>query len=112
MKTHRHCFALDLIDDPELIAAYKKHHEKLWPEIVQSIKDSGIIAMDIYAVGNRLFMIMEVADDFSFEAKDEADRNNPKVQEWETLMWKYQQALPGSKPNEKWRKMEHIFQLD
>src|SRR5690554_6190209 len=103
MKTHRHCFALDLINDPELIAAYKKHHEKVRPEILQSIKDSGIIAMDIYAVRNRLFMIMEVGDDFSFEAKDKADRRNPKVQEWETLMWKYQKALPGSKPNEKWR---------
>ena len=108
---NRHCFALDLINDAELISAYKKHHEKVWPEIINSIKDSGIVALDIYLVENRLFMIMEVPDNFSFEAKDHADAINTKVQEWETLMWKYQQALPTSKPNEKWRLMEHIFQL-
>ena len=107
----RHCFALDLINDDELITAYKKHHEEVWPEIIRSIKDSGVLALDIYLVDNRLFMIMEVPDDFSFEAKDQADANNPKVQEWETLMWKYQQALPTSKPDEKWRFMEHIFHL-
>lgn len=112
MKTHRHCFALDLINDAELISAYRKHHKKVWPEIVDSIRDSGIVALDIYVVDNRLFMIMDVSEDFSFEAKDVADLNNPKVQKWERLMWKYQQALPRSKPNEKWRKMEHIFQLD
>lgn len=111
MKTDRHCFALDLIDDPELISAYKKHHEKVWPEIVESIKDSGIIALDIYLVENRLFMIMEVSEGFSLEAKTQADAANKKVREWEALMWTYQQALPKSRPGEKWRLMEHIFQL-
>lgn len=111
MKTHRHCFALDLKNDDELISAYKKHHEKVWPEIIKSIKDSGIVALDIYLVENRLFMIMDVSEDFEAEAKAKADANNPKVQEWETLMWNYQKALPHSKPNEKWREMEQIFQL-
>lgn len=111
MKTNRHCFALDLINDAELISAYKKHHEKVWPEIIKSIKDSGIVALDIYLVQNRLFMIMDVSEKFSFDVKDRADANSPKVQEWETLMWKYQQALPTSKPDEKWRFMEHIFHL-
>ena len=111
MKTHRHCFALDLINDPELIMAYKKHHENVWPEIVKSIKDSGILALEIYLVENRLFMIMEVNDSFSFEKKDEMDANNLKVQEWETLMWKYQQALPTAKVGEKWLLMDQIYQL-
>lgn len=112
MKTNRHCFALDLKNDTELISAYKTHHKKVWPEIIKSIKDSGIVALDIYVVENRLFMIMETMDGFSFEKKAEADAKNSKIQEWETLMWTYQQALPTSKPNEKWRLMEHIFQLD
>lgn len=111
MKTHRHCFALDLINDAELISAYKKYHKNVWPEIEKSIKDSGILALDIYLVENRLFMIMDVSEEFSFEVKGEADANNPKVQEWESLMWKYQKALPSSKPNEKWRLMEYIYQL-
>jgi L-rhamnose mutarotase len=111
MKTHRHCFALDLINDVELISAYKKHHKNVWPEIVKSITDSGIVNLEIYLVENRLFMIMEVNDSFSFEKKDEMDANNPKVQEWETLMWKYQQALPTAKDGEKWLLMDQIYQL-
>ena len=82
----RFCLTLDLKDDPQLIAEYKRHHEHVWPEIIQSIKGSGILDMEIYLLGTRMFMIMEVSEDFSFEAKTEADRRNPKVQEWENLM--------------------------
>lgn len=111
MKTNRHCFALDLVNDAELISDYKKHHENIWPEIVKSIKDSGVVALEIYLVENRLFMIMDVDESFSFERKDEMDANNPKVQEWETLMWNYQQALPTAKKGEKWLLMDQIFKL-
>src|SRR5437667_75516 len=79
----RFCLTLDLKDDPELIAEYKRHHEHVWPEIIQSIKDSGVLDMEIYLLGTRMFMIMEVSKDFSFEAKTEADRRNPKVHEGE-----------------------------
>ena len=103
------CFALDLKDDPVLIAAYEAYHQAVWPEVLKSIKDSGILQLEIYRTGNRMFMIMETTDDFSLEAKAEADLANPKVQEWETLMWKYQQALPGARPGEKWRLMDRIF---
>ena len=108
----RYCLALDLKDDPKLIAEYKKHHEKIWPEITASIKQAGIEDLEIYLLGTRLFMIMEVNDRFSFEAKAAADRSNPKVQEWEALMWKFQQPLPQAKPGEKWLLMERIFKLE
>ena len=107
----RHCFALDLVDDINLIAEYKKYHEKIWPEITASIVDSGIEVLEIYCVGNRLFMIMEVNTSFSFEKKSKMDANNPKVQEWEALMWKYQQALPVAKSGEKWLLMDKIYEL-
>lgn len=107
----RYCFTLDLIDDDELIAAYKQYHKAIWPEIVESIKSSGINDMEIYLSGTRLFMIMETDDTFSFENKAKADLENPKVQEWETLMWNYQKALPNAKPGEKWRLMDQIFKL-
>jgi len=107
----RYCLALDLKDDNALIAEYEKYHEKVWPEILLSITESGIESMEIYRTGNRLFMIMEVNDNFSFEAKGKADASNPKVQEWEKLMWNYQQALPWAKSGEKWILMEKIFQL-
>jgi L-rhamnose mutarotase len=105
------CLTLDLKDEPQLIAEYKQYHEKIWPEITTSIRESGIEDMEIYLLGTRMFMIMEVNDDFSFDRKAEADRTNPKVQEWEQLMWKFQQALPQAKPGEKWLRMERIFKL-
>ena len=106
-----YCLALDLKDDKILIAEYEKYHRNVWPEILVSIKDAGIAHMEIYRTGNRLFMIMEANDDFSFEKKAKADAGNEKVQEWEKLMWKYQQALPGAKPGEKWVLMDKIFQI-
>jgi len=107
----RYCLALDLKNDPKLIREYEAHHRAVWPEIVESIHSSGIESMEIYRVQNRLFMIMEVNDQFSFEAKGKADAANEKVQKWEQLMWKYQEAMPGAKPGEKWMLMEKIFQL-
>lgn len=109
--SQRHCFALDLKNDPGLIAGYEKHHRAVWPAIIQSIKEAGIEDLQIYRIENRLFMIMEVNDDFSFEKKQAADAVNPEVQRWEELMWTYQQALPTAKPGEKWMKMDKIFQL-
>lgn len=106
------CLALDLKDDAQLISEYENYHIAVWPEIKKSITDSGITNMEIYRVANRLFMIMETIDNFSFEAKSKADASNKKVQEWEQLMWKYQQALPGSKEGEKWRLMQKIFSLN
>ena len=67
--------------------------------------------MQLYRFSNRLFMIMEVNGEFSFEKKGAADAGNAKVQEWEELMWKYQQAIPGTKPGEKWVLMNKIFEL-
>lgn len=107
----RYCLALDLKDDPALIAEYERYHERVWPEIERSIRESGIMVMEIYRVGSRLCMLMETNDSFSFDAKAAADSANSKVQEWETLMWTYQQALPMAKPGEKWLLMKKIFTL-
>ena len=107
----RFCFALDLKDDARLIAEYETHHKQVWPEIIASIKDSGIVALDIYKTGNRLFMIIDTTDSFSLQEKAIADNANPKVQQWEALMWKYQQALPHANAGEKWILMENIFSL-
>ncbi|HEA31547.1 MAG TPA: L-rhamnose mutarotase [Leeuwenhoekiella sp.] len=113
MMTRRFCFACDLKDQPELIAEYRMHHakENARPEITASIRDAGIVDMQIYLLANRLFMIMEVDETFDAEKKKKMDAENPKVQEWEKLMWKFQQEPPGAKPGEKWVEMERIFKL-
>ncbi len=108
----RHCLALDLIDDPLLIAEYEAYHREIWPEIRESILASGIATMSIYRAGNRLFMIMEVDDNFSFDRKAAMDEANEKVQQWEALMWKYQQAIPVAEPGQKWVLMTKIFSLE
>ena len=107
----RYCLTLDLKDDPTLIAEYEAWHQKVWPEIMESIRSAGIENMQIYRFANRLFMIMEVNKKFSFEKKSTADAGNAKVQEWEELMWNYQQAIPGVKAGEKWVLMNKIFEL-
>ncbi|WP_158825736.1 L-rhamnose mutarotase [Mucilaginibacter lacusdianchii] len=108
---NRYCFTLDLADDPALIAEYEKWHQNIWPEILQSITEAGITQMEIYRFANRLFMIMDVNDTFSFDKKAAVDAANDKVQEWEQLMWKYQRPLPQARPGEKWVLMERIFEL-
>ena len=110
--TRRYCFTLDLRNDPKLISEYKRHHKKIWPEVTKSIKDAGIVNLEIYLLGTRMFMVMEVNDKFSFEAKGKADGENPKVREWEELMWKFQQPLANAKPGEKWMLMEKIYEFE
>lgn len=107
----KYCLALDLKPDPALIAEYEAHHRAVWPEIVESIRAAGIQHLEIWRTSNRLFMILEADENFSFEKKTAMDADNQKVQAWEMLMWKYQQALPNSKPGEKWVLMEQIFGL-
>lgn len=110
----RFCLALDLKEDPDLIEAYKKCHasENFRPEIKESIKNSGILEMEIYLTGNRLFMIMEVDKGFDFSVKAKMDAENKQVQDWESFVSIFQQRLPWSKEGEKWVLMEKIFQLE
>ena len=107
----RYTLALDLKDDAALIAEYEEYHRSVWPEIKKSIADSGITDMEIYRFDNHLFMIMETDDNFSFERKAAMDNGNAKVEEWEALMWKFQQPLKNAKPGEKWVLMDRIFKL-
>ena len=107
----RYCLALDLKNDPELIANYIAYHKNVSATIKDSITNAGITVMDIYCTGNRLFMIMETVPDFDFNKKAAMDAANEKVQEWEALMGEFQQVLPWAKPGEKWVLMDQIFQL-
>ncbi len=109
METTRFCYALDLKPDPRLIAEYERYHEAVWPEIQESIRSAGIVSLEIYRTGNRLFMILEAEPDFSPDRKAALDAGNPRVQEWEALMWNYQQALPWAKTGQKWVEMKRIY---
>lgn len=107
----RYCFALDLINNKTSIQQYIAYHEEVWPEIVDSLRDSGIIDAEIYNVADRLFLLMDTNESFTLESKGKMDAENPIVQKWEKLMWTYQKSLPNAKPGEKWVLMERIFKL-
>lgn len=109
----RYCFALDLKDDAPLIAEYERYHAPggVWQDVLDGLKAAGIEGLEIYRTGNRMFMIMEVNKNFSFEKKANLDAANPKVQQWEKLMWNFQQPLPWAKEGEKWVLMKKIFEL-
>ena len=109
MKTYY--LALDLHDDEKRIAEYEAYHKNVSKEIIESITSSGIINMRLYRTGNRLFMIIDANDNFSFEEKSKMDETNPFVEVWETLMGSYQKKLPWSNHDEKWVLMNEIFNL-
>ena len=113
IKTKRYCLALDLNDDPELIAEYIHYHkpENAWTEITENMAQSGIIDMEIYHVADRLFMIMETTlgfDPSNVKLSPSGQQANDK---WEALMWKYQKPIKGAKAGEKWIAMEKIYDL-
>lgn len=105
----RRCFALDLAADPELIAEYERAHAPgaVWPGVVSHLRASGVLSMEIWRAGDRLFMICQVADDYPRPVEVPAD-----AERWEELMWRFQRPLPGSAEGEKWVPMRRIFGLD
>jgi L-rhamnose mutarotase len=106
------CLACDLKDDEKLIKAYEEDHKNVWPEIKDSLQEAGVLDMEIYRTGNRLFMIIQVRDDFSFSKKEAMDLANPIVQKWEARMSEFQKQIPWADKGVKWLTMERIFKLD
>jgi L-rhamnose mutarotase len=100
-----------LKDDATAIAEYKRYHVKIWPEVKQSLFEAGVEKMEIYLLGTRMFMIMDVNNSFALSAKAALDLANAKVQEWETIMHGFQKQLPGAAPDQYWMVMERVFSL-
>ena len=107
------CLTLDLRDDEDLIREYEQYHQPghTWPEVIDSIRRSGILDMQIYRAGTQLVMVMTVTGAFSFEEKNLMDRQNPKVVQWERLMTRFQLTAADSSAGAKWKKMQSIFDL-
>jgi len=111
--TRRFCATLDLMDNPELIRQYRQYHstEFHWPEIKKGIKTVGILDMQIYLIGNRMFMVVQAKPDFQWDAQMQVLSNLDRQKEWGELMLNFQQALPGMK-EVKWEVMENVFDLN
>jgi L-rhamnose mutarotase len=109
----RYCLTLDLHDDSSLVAKYQEWHRpgKIWPEIPKGIRDVGILDMEIYLLGTRLFMILETREDFDFDSQMQKLSDLPKQHEWEELMSTFQKGMPDRGLSKKWARMERIFKL-
>lgn len=108
----RYALALDLVNDAQRIADYEKAHEKIWPEVRDHLLAQGVLQMEIYRLGTRLFMVMEVDPAvYSAERMARASLDNPAIVRWEELMWRYQAPTPWTPAGEKWVPMARIFDL-
>ncbi|WP_321426589.1 L-rhamnose mutarotase [uncultured Bacteroides sp.] len=109
----RYCQTLDLKDDPELIAEYRKRHSEAeaWPEIRNGIKEVGILEMEIYILDTRLFMIVETPLDFDWDSAMNKLAALPLQAEWEEYMSIFQVSEPGASSAEKWKLMDRMFHL-
>jgi L-rhamnose mutarotase len=103
--------AVDLKDDPTAIATYVEHHQRVWPEVLRSLREAGIERMDILLLGRRLVMIVESRGDFR-EAFDSRVASDPKVAQWETLMRSLQEPAPGRRDGEWWAEMRPVFHFN
>ena len=108
----RYCQTLQLVDDPALIEAYINEHARVWPEVQHGIRQVGILDMQIYALGNLLFMIVDTVDDFDWEKDNARLAQLPRQAEWEAYMARFQGSDPNCPSTEKWKMMTQIFQLD
>lgn len=110
----RYCKTLSLKDDAQLIEDYKKVHapKAAWPEITQGMKDVGIIDMEIYIMGTRLFMIMDTVADFDHDKAMAELATKPRQSEWEAYVSRFQLTSAEATADEKWQLMERIYKLD
>lgn len=106
--------ALDLVDDPDRIAEYRRHHEKAWPEVVKGLRAIGITRMRIWLAGTRLFMTFEAPDGFEPDRDYQAYAEDPRCDEWDRLMRAYQRRIPSADPADGgwWTPMELVFDLE
>lgn len=109
----RYCQTLSLRDNPELIEAYRKAHskEESWPEIRAGIREVGILEMEIYILGSKLFMIVETPLNFDWDKAMAKFATLPRQAEWEEYVAKFQQCAEGATSDEKWQMMERMFYL-
>lgn len=112
-KTKRYCQTLELRDDPSLVSAYRQLHsqEGIWPEILAGIRAAGVLEMEIYLLGTRLFMIVELPAELHWKDVMERMASQPRQEEWETCVARFQRASASASSDEKWKLMERIFHL-
>lgn len=102
---------IELVESPEAIAAYRKAHDEIWPEIRAGIKSVGITRMALYLYGYTAVMLVELPDDVSFDDAMTRLATLPRQDEWEAHVAPYQKCDPNATSAGKWHRMTQIFSL-
>lgn len=112
-NTRRFVQTLELKDDPQMIAEYRRWHsrEYHWREIREEIRSVGILEMEIYIFNTTLVMIVDTPLDFDWGKAMSRLSSMPRQVEWEALVAKLQGCCPEARSDEKWQMMERMFML-
>jgi L-rhamnose mutarotase len=103
---------LALRDDPALVERYKEHHRRVWPDVVARLREIGVLEMQIFLLGRRLFLWMETVNGFDPERDFARLGEDERYREWDALMRTMQEPVPEARPAEWWAPMELVFDLD
>ena len=110
---NRHVLTVNLKDDPAAIDAYRRHHARVWPEVLDSLRRAGVREMDIHLLGRQLVMVVDLEDGLDVKRVFAAHRtSSTRVAEWEALMKTLQEPVDAAGAGEWWAAMEPVFHLN
>ena len=103
---------LDLKNDPKVIAEYERYHREVWPEVLEALRGNGIHRMEIFRVGNHLFMYCLVPDDFDPKRDFQSYTASKRAAEWNDLMSTFQQKVPEAEADDWWTPGKRVFDTE
>lgn len=103
---------LNLQDDPDKIAAYRRFHQAVWPEVTARLRACGVERMQIFLRGRRMFMYLTTDDAFDPSHDFARINDDPTSARWNALMADLQERAPEASSDEWWAVMEPVFDLD
>jgi L-rhamnose mutarotase len=110
MTSNLSVLAVDLKDDAA-VETYVRYHEAVWPEVLRSLRQAGILDMEIFLHGRRLVMVVDTGGVDVRRCFANHFASHPRVIEWEALMKTLQEQLPGAPPGDWWVRMRPVFRL-
>jgi L-rhamnose mutarotase len=94
------------------IAEYKKHHEAVWPEMLDALRRTGWRNYSLFMREDGLLFGYFEADD-SFQASREGMSKEAINLKWQEFMAPYFEALgSGSRPDQNMIELEQVFHTD
>lgn len=95
----------------ENMEAYSKHHEAVWPQVLEVLSKHNVTNYSIFSFGEILFSY------FEYTGKDYAKDMDliaqaPITQQWWSLQMPLQQPFTERKPDEWWMQIPELFHMD